>query len=118
MMPLSWETPFLTALETFCAGVDTSGNPGFLRHYLTTIPSSQLLALECGAPYGIEWFGALAPYFMAQYLMSPNQWQGTYIGYANGAMMWPTIHNYYAMHPRFAMLVPDGVFAGCSPDTQ
>lgn len=33
--------------------------------------------------------------------------------------MWPTIHNYYVANPpAFSMLVPDGVFAGCSPDTQ
>jgi hypothetical protein len=110
MMPLSWETPFLSALQNFCVGTG-----GFLPHYTSTIPASQLLALECGAPYGIEWFGALASYFMPEYLMSVDQWEGTYIGYANGALMWPAIHNYYVGNPpAFSMLVPDGVYAGCS----
>jgi hypothetical protein len=116
MMPLSWETPFLTALENFCVGTDSSGNPGFVPHYLGLIPASQLLAFECGAPYGIEWFGALESYFTAQYLMSLSQWREIYIGYANGSKMWPAIHSYYLGTPTFAMLIPDGVYAECPSD--
>jgi hypothetical protein len=119
MMPLSWETPFLTALENFCVGSDGT-NPGFVPHYLGTVPANQLLALECGAPYGVEWFGALEFYFEAQYSMSFDQWESIYIGYANGTIMWPAIHNYAVMNPTptFAMLVPDGVFAACPSDAQ
>ena len=115
--PLYWQTPIQAALINFCTGTDGT-NPGMLPHYNSTL-GLQLLAIQCGAPQSEEWFFPLYPYLTAQYSMNFTQAAGLYINYA-GNTVWSAIHAEYAAlgsPSGWGMLVPDGIYAGCSPQS-
>lgn len=114
--PVYWGTPMQAALKNFCNGVDGSSNLGMLPHYNATL-GSHLLFIACGAPQGSEWFGALEPYFLAQYSMNFTQWSGLYINYGGNAI-WNAIHTEFlalGSPATWGMIVPNGIYANCNP---